>query len=273
MAKFFLHKEEKYNKIFFMFRALGNFLILLTLVGMLAPSAIGLAIFYPFCPKICYKISDYIVNVCARRVFRIMRIYKKFRLSFSKKNFESLPEQFIVLSNHQSLLDIPIYMNFFDGRDVRFVAKDALGKNWIPLVAPMLKSHGHCFIPRRGGASIVMQRIDAFAGRCLSNKWNPVIFPEGTRSKTGELGKFFSAGFRRIADTSKLPVAVCVVDDGWKINDILHVMENMHKINYRAKLLKVFPPALTKEDQVTVLEQARALMQEQLDKWRSGQED
>ena len=246
---------------------------MLTLVGMLTPCSLGLVLLYPFCPSLCYKISDYIVDVCSRRLFVILNVYKKFRLSFSKENFESLPDQFIVLSNHQSLLDIPIYMNFFRGKDVRFVAKDALGKSWIPLVGPMLKSHGHCFIPRKGGSSIVMQRIDSFAERCLKRNWNPVIFPEGTRSKDGSLGKFYSAGFRRIADSTKLPIAVCVVDDGYKINDIQHVMENMHKINYRTKLLKVYPPAQTKEDQIAVLDEARELMQKQLDAWRSGAED
>lgn len=247
-------------------------MILLTLVGMLTPASLALVIFYPFFPGLCYKISDYIVNVCSRRLFTIMRVYKNFRLSFSQENLDALPKQFIVLSNHQSLLDIPIFMNFFRGRDVRFVAKDTLGKSWIPLVGPMLKSHGHCFIPRKGGSSIVMQRIDSFSKRCLDNNWNPVIFPEGTRSKDGSLGKFYSAGFRRIADSSKLPIVVCVVDDGWKINDIFHVMENMRNINYRAKLLKIYPPAQSKDEQVAILEEARALMQEQLDKWRSGAE-
>ncbi len=255
-----------------MFKALGNFLILLTLVGMLTPASLALVVFYPFFPGLCYKISDYIVNVCSRRLFTIMRVYKNFRLSFSQENLDALPKQFIVLSHSPSLLDIAIFMNFFRGRDVRFVAKDALGKSWIPLVGPMLKSHGHCFIPRKGGSSIVMQRIDSFSKRCLDNNWNPVIFPEGTRSKDGSLGKFYSAGFRRIADSSKLPIVVCVVDDGWKINDIFHVMENMRNINYRAKLLKIYPPAQSKDEQVAILEEARALMQEQLDKWRSGAE-
>ncbi len=250
------------------FGDLGNVFILITLIGMLTPAAAALAIFYPFSKRICVAISDYIVRVCARRVFTIMRVYKHFRTTFSPDKKNELPDQFIIISNHQSLLDIPVYMNFFSGRDVRFVAKDALSKNVIPLVGPMLKSAGHCFIPRRGGTSLVMQRLDAFCVRCLKNKWNPVIFPEGTRSKNGGIGKFYSAGFRRIEEGTKLPVVICVVDDGYKINDMLHVMENMHNINYRVKILKVLPPPLTKDEQITILDQARELMQAQLDEWR-----
>lgn len=256
-----------------MFSAIGNFIIGITLISALAPAAAGLMLFYPFSHKICVRISDYIVRVCAPRVFGIMHVYKNFRVTFSSQNKDALPEQFIILSNHQSLLDIPLYMNFFPDRDVRFVAKDALSKNYIPLVGPMLKSHGHCFIPRRGGTSLVLRRIDSFSARCLKNKWNPVIFPEGTRSKDGSLGKFFSAGFRMLEEATKLPVVICCIDGGYKINDIMHVMENMNNINFRAKVLKVCPPAASKEEQVELLESARSLMQEQLDAWRTGKED
>lgn len=251
-----------------MFTSLGNVIILITLLSVLAPAAFALDFFYPFAHKICVKISDYIVRVCAPRLFGVLKFYKGFKLTFCEENKDKLPEQFIVLSNHQSLLDIPIYMCFFKNRDVRFVAKDALSHN-VPLVSPMLKSHGHCFIPRKGGASIAMKRIDSFAQRCLNNKWNPVIFPEGSRSKDGGLGTFYSAGFRRIAEASKLPVVVCVLDEGYKINDILHVMENMNKVNYRVKVLKIYPPALTKEDQVNILNESKELMEKQLAAWRA----
>lgn len=251
------------------FTGLGNVIILLVLVGILIPVSLAMELFYPFSHKMCLKISDYVINVLVTRIFAILGTYKKFRLTFFQENKDALPEQFIILSNHQSLLDIPVYFTFFRGREIRFVAKDSLSRN-VPLVSPMLKSQGHCFIPRNGRAGLVMRRIDSFAKRCLENKWIPVIFPEGTRSKDGGLGKFYSAGFRRIADSTRLPIAVCVVDEGYKINDLRHIMENMDKVNYHAKVLKIYPPALTKEEQVAILDEAHDLMERQLAEWRAG---
>ena len=246
---------------------LSNFIVFLVLVGIIALPSFFLALFYPFSHKVCVRISDYIVKVCAPLLFAILKTYTQFRLTFFPDKIQELPEQFILISNHQSLLDIPLYMVFMQGRTVRFVAKDSLSRH-IPLVSPMLKSHGHCFIPRSGGASEGMKRIDSFSRRCLENKWNPVIFPEGTRSRDGSVGKFYSAGFRRIADSTKLPVVACVVDEGYKINDIRHVVENMRNVNYHAKILKIYPPALTKEEQVAILEESHILMERQLEEWR-----
>lgn len=250
------------------FSSLGNVIILLVLVNFLIPVSFALELFYPFSRKICLKISNHVVNVIVETLFAILKTYKKFRLTFFQEKKAELPEQFIVLSNHQSLLDIPIFFSFFHGFEIRFVAKDSLSRH-VPLVSPMLKSQGHCFIPRSGRAGLVMRRIDSFSKRCLDNKWNPVIFPEGTRSKDGTLGKFYSAGFRRIADSARLPIVVCVVDEGYKINDIRHIMENMNKVNYHAKILKIYPPALTKEEQVAILDEARDLMEKQLSEWRA----
>lgn len=250
------------------FTDLGNVIILLVLVGSLIPVTLAMELFYPFSRKICLKISGYVVDAVVTRLFAVLRTYKKFRLTFFSENKDALPEQFMIISNHQSLLDIPIYFTFFREREVRFVAKDSLSR-YVPLVSPILKSQGHCFIPRNGRAGLVMRRIDSFAKRCLENKWIPVIFPEGTRSKDGGLGKFYSAGFRRIADSTRLPIVVCVVDEGYKINDIRHVMENMDKVNYHVKILKIYPPALTKEAQVAILDEAHDLMERQLSEWRA----
>lgn len=251
---------------------LTNIVVFITLVGSLTPAAIGLGLLYPFAPKLTYKLSDYVVKVLAPRLFIILGTYKGFRLKFSRENKEKLPEQFLMISNHQSLLDIPLYMTFLPEYSIRFVAKDALGKN-IPLVSPMLKSHGHCFIPRKGGMTKAMQTMDVFGKHCVEKKFCPVIFPEGTRSKDGSIGKFFTAGFRRLSDATKLPVVVACVDDGYKVNDMVNVMENLNSVNYRAKILAVYPSPATKEDQVKLLDEAKVLMEEQLRKWRSGEED
>ena len=158
-------------------------------------------------------------------------------------------------------------MTFFPEYDVRFVAKDALARH-IPLVSEMLRSHDHCMIPRKGGAAKAMKTIEDFGKRVVERNQIPVLFPEGTRSKDGTLGTFYSAGFRKLVETTKLPIVVCALDNGYKINDLKHVFENLSKINYKCKVLKVYPYPETKEEQVRVLEEAKELVQRQLDEWR-----
>lgn len=235
---------------------------------LLAGPALLNIIFYPFSSKkICVKISDYIVKHCAPVVFAILKVYKNFKLSYFPDNFDKLPEQFLVVSNHQSLFDIPVFMPFFKDYDVRFVAKDQLARH-IPLVSEMLRSHEHCMIPRKGGAGKAMRTIEAFGKRVVERKQIPIIFPEGTRSKDGSLGTFYSAGYRKLLETTKLPVVVCCVENGYKINDMKHVMENISHIDYKAKILKIYSYPETKEEQLKILDEAKELMQKQLEQWR-----
>lgn len=247
---------------------LTNIITICACVVLLAVPSIANIICYPFSKKACVKISDYIVNGCAPSLFRILHVYKNFKLDYSTENFDKLPDQFIVISNHQSLFDIPIFMTFFKGRDIRFVAKDTLARH-VPLVSEMLRSHEHCMIPRKGGARTAMRYIEKFSKRALERKQIPVIFPEGTRSKDGKLGTFYSAGFRMIAEATKLPVVVCCLDNGYKVNDLRHIMENISHIQYRAKIVKIYDAPKTKEDQVKILDESRSLMQAQLDAWRA----
>ena len=244
-----------------------SLLTLLCLVFMVMWPAIANIFAYPVSKKLSLRISDYIVNVCAPRLFAILKKYRNFNFWGYNETKKDLPENFIVISNHQSLLDIPLFMKFFHGKPVRFVAKDTLGRH-IPLVSEMLRSHDHCMIPRKGGAAKAMKTIEDFGKRVVERNQIPVLVPEGTRSKDGTLGTFYSAGFRKLVETTKLPIVVCALDNGYKINDLKHVFENLSKINYKCKVLKVYPYPETKEEQVRVLEEAKELVQRQLDEWR-----
>ena len=180
-----------------------------------------------------------------------------------------IPSSCLIISNHQSLMDIPVMMAHLGGSRLRFIAKAELAEN-IPIVAPMLKSDGHCLIVRGGQASKVMESIDSFAERVLKNKWIPVLFPEGTRSKDGKLGRFHAAGFRRFLDDAPMPVAVFAVDGGWQYSGMKGIIRNLKNGFYKIKLLKVYEPPLGKEGQIAILEESRELIQRQLDEWRSG---
>ncbi len=242
-----------------------TFVILLVCVGV---PTFFLTLSYPLSHTWALFWSDFITSYCARLVFAILRLYRGFRFLGEREGKRQLPERFLVVSNHQSLLDIVVYLYYFSEKKVRFVAKDNL--NSVPMVGKMLRSQGHCMIPRRGKPVDAMRALTRFGERVSADaSVVPVIFPEGTRSRDGRLGTFYSAGFRRLVETVHLPVVVCALDGGWKLSGLTQVMRGLKKGAYRVKVLKVYDAPATKEQEKTILSEAPALIQEQLDAWRA----
>ncbi len=247
--------------------AMLSILTVLVLAMALAFPTIMITITYPFSKKCALYWSNYITKHSSRVFFAILKVMRNFEFKGDKVSKNQLPEQFLIISNHQSLMDIVAYLAFFNEKEVRFVAKDTLNK--VPMVGKMLKSQGHCMIPRRGGAGVAMRSLEKFGKQVLQKNQIPVIFPEGTRSKSGKLGQFYSAGFRRLEETVRLPVAVCALDGGWRLSDVKRIMANLKKGAYYVKVLKVYDAPLNREEEKKILEEAPILIQKQLDEWRS----
>lgn len=233
------------------------------LAGWAILNRIAYALYRPWCKKI----NAHAATIVAHRLFSIFAAYFNFRFVGDYALVPQLPEQYLLISNHQSILDIIAYMNYLDGKRLRFVAKQELANN-IPLVSIMLKSDEHCLVQRTGSPSQAMRALDSFAGRIKRNNWIPVLFPEGTRSKDGNVGTFHSAGFRRFLSKAPMPVVVAAVDGGWKISSMQRLAMNLSGGAYRVKILKIYPVPTTKEAQLKVLEEGKALIQEQLAIWR-----
>ena len=241
---------------------------LIILLGALAFPTLMLTLTYPLSHKWALFWSNYITTRTDRVVFAILRYYRGFRFLGGKDNVSDLPKQFLVVSNHQSFLDIVVYLLYFGrmGKEVRFVAKDDLNK--VPMVGKMLRSQGHCMIPRKGDAGMAMRHLEKFGGRVMKKNQIPVIFPEGTRSKDGMIKNFYSAGFRRIEQYTHIPVAVCALDGGWKLSKLGDVFTNLKKGAYRVKVLKVYDAPESREDEKFILEEAHSLIKNQLEEWR-----
>ena len=246
---------------------MNTFITLLCLFATVIPAATLNIFAYPISKKWSIRISDYIVKVLAPRVFAILDCYRNFHFFGYNETKKMLPSQFAVISNHQSLLDIPAFMNFFRDKEIRFVAKDNLSRH-IPLVSEMLRSHEHCMIPRKGSPMLAMKTIGKFGKRVVEKNQIPIIFPEGTRTRDGNVGKFYSAGFRKLNESSNLPVAVCALDGGYSIRDLGHVISNLKNGCYRVKVLKVFDSPKSAEEEQSLLNEAREMIQKQLDEWR-----
>lgn len=96
----------------------------------------------------------------------------------------------VYAANHTSMFDIWALSAALPG-SVRFVAKAELAR--IPLLGPAMVRAGHVSIERENKA----KAIDAYhrAAEAVRSGISTVVFPEGTRSRTGELLPFKNAPF------------------------------------------------------------------------------
>jgi 1-acyl-sn-glycerol-3-phosphate acyltransferase len=107
---------------------------------------------------------------------------------------------YVVVANHQSQIDIPIVYGY-SGLDLRWVAKAEVGR--IPFVAAGCRAIGHIFIDRsnpdqaRQAINRAVERLEPGTGL--------MFFPEGTRSRSGQLLPFKKGAFR-VAVDQRLPV-------------------------------------------------------------------
>ena len=148
--------------------------------------------------------------------------YRHIRFRTTILNKENIPREkggFIVASNHQKYDDPPLIAATFRGK-LSFMAKSELfEKN--KLFAWLIRRCGAFPVVRGGGDTAAIDRAvsDIKANRIF------VIFPEGTRSKTGALSRGKS-GVAIIAGQSGAPVVpVCIMyaPDGNKHHAVIAV--------------------------------------------------
>ncbi len=113
----------------------------------------------------------------------VLGILFKIFLRLEVHGAENIPKtgSLVIASNHLSLLDPPV-IGVAAPRKVHFMAKQEL---FVPVLGYIYKTLG-AFPVKRGGAdrAAIKHGIEILqSGKVLA------IFPEGTRSKTGSLGK------------------------------------------------------------------------------------
>ncbi len=108
--------------------------------------------------------------------------------------------RFVIMSNHQSFYDVPVLFAVLGG-NLRMVAKKELFA--VPIFSRAMREAGFIEVDR----SNRQRALDSMkvAKETLAKGVNVWIAPEGTRSRTGELGPFKKGGFY-LAFESALPI-------------------------------------------------------------------
>lgn len=178
-----------------------------------------LLIFHPI-QWLGFKIFGYggLKPVVSKLNFFLMRSTNILGTTYKFTNNFDLPTDrpLIIVTNHQSMYDIPPLIWYMRKHHPKFVSKKELGKG-IPSVSFNLVHGGSVLIDRNDGKSALLE-IGRLGTYIEEHKRSAVIFPEGTRSRDGQPKAFKPMGLKMLL--KKAPSALIVpisINNSWKL--------------------------------------------------------
>ena len=208
---------------------------IILVIPSLALAVVGLFFFYFFAlfraQKLAHSVSSFFYLILCWWI--MIALGARVHID-GKENIPPKGESVIYSPNHNSMIDIPFFYCSL-GRFPSMMAKKELFK--VPLLHGLLISLKCIRIDRKSARSIV----DSVRQGCqwVDEGHSLVVFPEGTRSKTGEVGTFKNGAFK-IAERTKCRVVPVVIK-----NDRL-LVESAHRLGFINVYIKFLPPIETK---------------------------
>ncbi len=193
----------------------------------------------------------------ARRAYWARSLIHSFGIEWTIENPEALDigKPCIYVANHTCALD-PIVMCCIFDKDVRFLAKSTLFK--IPVLSRALKLEKHIPVYRGTHDKARFDALKTAIHDTISEGGCVFIFPEGTRSATGQMGPFKLGAFFN-AIQNDVPIVPILLRGLFEI-----MPKTTLKIKPGHCYIRVLPPmtAPTADDNVSEHERAKQFSEE-----------
>lgn len=167
-------------------------------------------------------------------------------------------QSYIFVSNHQGSYDIFLIFGYI-GQVIKWVMKQSLRK--IPLVGYACERAGFIFVDN-SSAQAAAKTIQIAESK-LKNGASIAIFPEGSRTCTGKMGKFKRGAYQMALDL-KLPVVPVTINGSFNILPIHTCLIHPHKME-----LIIHDPIKTDSIQVENVREAALKIKELVDESRA----
>jgi len=144
-------------------------------------------------------------NLCGARWSRMNSFMTPMRVSvFGRENIDPTCS-YVIVSNHRSHYDVFVLYGWL-GIDFKWVMKKELRN--VPALGVACEKLEHIFIDRSDKKTALKSLNDA--KKIIKNGTSVIFFPEGTRSRTGQMGEFKKGAFVMALDLGIpiLPISI-----------------------------------------------------------------
>jgi 1-acyl-sn-glycerol-3-phosphate acyltransferase len=120
-------------------------------------------------------------------------------------------QSYVFVANHQGAYDIFLLYGYLN-TPIKWIMKKSLRE--IPLVGKACEKAGFIFVDN--SSPVAAAKTIREAEQRLTNGASVAIFPEGSRTKTGELGKFKKGAYQMAIDM-QLPVVPVTINGSYRV--------------------------------------------------------
>ena len=145
----------------------------------------------------------------------------------------------LILMNHQSLLDIPLVVSSVKDSYPRIVTRKRYLR-WIPLISHMTRLYQYPVVDPTAKTGSLRRMFKEMRQVARTTDVPLAIFPEGTRTRDGEIGRFKTSGLGMFLDQRAWTVYILVIDGFWERAKLKDFLRGMSGIRGSGELLGPF---------------------------------
>jgi len=165
----------------------------------------------------------------------------------------------LVLMNHQSVLDIPLVVASVHDAYPRIITRKRYLR-WIPLISHMVRLYQYPVVDPTANTGEGKRMLTSIAEAAAKSDVPLAIFPEGTRTRNGDIGRFRSTGLKLILAQRPWTVYVLVADGFWQRAKLKHFLGGMSAIRGRVTMQGPFQWTDPSADPAPFIEEIRQRM-------------